>query len=645
MRVKYLPAAAKAAWRNNAPFIWLILCLLGILSVLKIIFYYYNYNFIFGDDETANSRSDIFKLIKWSLYNDVVVLLLINAPLLLLLQVCRSLPAYISRYFILPVFVLLNSITLLLNLSDIFYFPFHFQRANTDLVFVLQHPFTQLFHLPVLIILTFIFSIAATVFITWKICLRFLISFSAERYCGISTILAATGILCGILFKDGLGKILLPAYPLSDINSKQLLIVQNSAQTFAYSLFRGGQEVKLKNYMPLAECDSVFPIRKIVAAYSPDSPQKNIVLFIMESVPYDFFDSTSPYKVAMPFFDSLLQKSSFFNNAFCYAHQSNKGITAILAGTPTLSDIPLYHSSFINMPFTPIGLALKRNNYHSFFCIGDEHDNFGFAKCCNWMGIDQYYSKEDIPGYRSLPAHTMGVQDEYVLDFMHKKINEISAPFFAINFNISTHYPYDLPQGFKKNLPSNYSAPMKSMVYYDQSLQQFFNAAKKESWFRNTVFIFCSDHWLVPNDQKVHFNAITGYRIPIIIYDPAMERKEVFTQLASQFDIMGTILSIGGYKDSIVSYGSSLFDRTNASHFVFSRANSALYQVTDSSYILGYNSSNDKPEFLYNYKNDPSLQQNLVADNRSAAKLSELNLKIRAFIQKAALQYNRAAFK
>lgn len=49
----------------------------------------------------------------------------------------------------------------------------------------------------------------------------------------------------------------------------------------------------------------------------------------MESVPYDFFDSSSAYKVAMPFFDSLLQKSVFYKNAFGYSHESNKGITAI----------------------------------------------------------------------------------------------------------------------------------------------------------------------------------------------------------------------------------------------------------------------------------------------------------------------------
>ena len=77
-------------------------------------------------------------------------------------------------------------------------------------------------------------------------------------------------------------------------------MVQNSLQTFIYSVYRGGQEVHLKNYMPNEECDAIFPIRKVLPAYDTGSAKKNIVLFIMESVPYDFFDSGSRYKVRQP---------------------------------------------------------------------------------------------------------------------------------------------------------------------------------------------------------------------------------------------------------------------------------------------------------------------------------------------------------
>jgi phosphoglycerol transferase MdoB-like AlkP superfamily enzyme len=435
-----------------------------------------------------------------------------------------------------------------------------------------------------------------------------------------------------------------PTYPMVQLQSNQLPFVQNSFHTFIFSYFRKGEGTLQKNYLSDAEADSLMPIRKKLSS-NTEAGKKNIVLFIMESVPYDFFDSSSAYKVTMPFFDSLLQKSTFFNNAFCYAHESNKGITAILAGVPTLSDVPLYHSSHINMPITHIGAALKKLNYHSLFCIGDEYDNFGFAKCANWLGFDKYYSMEDIPGYKTLPAHSMGLQDEAVLDFLRQKINQEQKPFFAVQYNISTHYPYDIPETFAKKSPSDYSAAMKAMQYYNYSLQQFFNQSKKEPWFANTTFIFCSDHWLFPEGKKGTYTPVSSYRIPIIIYEPSDGKKKINNKLASQFDIAATVLSTAGYTDSIISYGNDLTDSSLTNKYVYSRSGNTLYLVKDGNYVLGFNSVTNKAEFLYNYRKDIYLAQNLSADKNSSIIMANLLTQVRAFLQKANSQYNGKLFK
>jgi phosphoglycerol transferase MdoB-like AlkP superfamily enzyme len=238
----------------------------------------------------------------------------------------------------------------------------------------------------------------------------------------------------------------------------------------------------------------------------------------------------------------------------------------------------------------------------------------------------------------------MGIHDEYVLDLVHQKINSTTAPFFAVHYNVSTHYPYDLPKEFGKDLPQSYTAPMKSMSYYDHSLQKFFAACRIEPWFNNTIFIFCSDHWLVPDDTKTDYNAVSGYHIPIIIYDPSRNEKIVNATMASQFDVMGTVLSISGYRDSIISYGGTLLNKGN-NEVVVSRPNSSLYQATDSSYVLGFNSNNDKVEFLYNYRSDRSLQHNLLNDKNEEAAQSRLLQQIKAFLQKASMQYNHLPFK
>lgn len=642
MSSTHLPSPLKNTWQDNKAFVLLILSQLLILSVLKIIFYYYNYPFIFSRSDTENSMFGLLQLIKWSVYFDLLVLLLVNIPLLFLLQLSRLVSGQLAPVLIIFLFVTLNSLVVLLNCADIFYFRFHYQRANADLLYVLKNPFSQFLHLDPRMIITILLFIFFTVFITRLLFKGFLRAFHSGGRAGLVTLLSILAIIALPFYRARLERALVPNYPLTEISSKQLLVVQNSFHTFLYSVFRGSQEPFRNDYMPIPECDSLLPTRKYLAPSRDTHP--NIVLFIMESVPYDFFDPNSPYKVDMPFFDSLIKKSTFYNNAFCFAHQSNKGITAILAALPTLQDIPLYHSSYINMAFTHIGSALRQHQYHSFFCIGDDYDNFGFAKCVRWMGIDDYYCRDDIPGSSKLPAHTMGIHDEYVFDFMLGKVNGISKPFFATNYNISTHYPYDLPPSFNKKFPSGYTSPMKSMSYYDQSLHHFFNEAQKENWFRNTVFIFCSDHWLVPDDNKTNFNAVSGYRIPIIIYDAAAGEGKTISRHVSQFDVMGTILSLSGYPDSIISFGGSLMDTANNNPVSFSRANSNLYQVSDSAYILGFNPSRNSPEFLFHYTLDPDLQNNVLAADSVATVRRDLTKKMQAFLQKACIQYNGEKF-
>jgi phosphoglycerol transferase MdoB-like AlkP superfamily enzyme len=640
MKLRQFQASAKITWQNNKPFALLIISLVAILAVLKILFYNYNYALLFNDAAAVSK----FKMTGWSLLYDLLIVLLINIPFLFLLQLGRWLPAKISSWFIIPLFMLLNGFVLLLNLVDIFYFRFHFQRANADLLFVLDHPLKEFFHLNIFIIAGLFILFAACFIITWKLLRHFYRSFASGKYCKTVTAISFVLIIAALVFKNSFSKLLVPTYPLVSLNSKEILVVENSFHTFSYSLFRSGQEIPLKNYFSTEECDAVFPLKKSLT--NADTVKKNIVLFIMESVPYDFFDTGSRYKVAMPFFDSLLQKSTLFTHAFSYSLNSNKGITAVLAGTPTLTEIPLYHSQYVSIPITPVGTALKAKGYHSFFCIGDDYDNFGFAKCTNWLGIEKYYCRDDMTAYKDKPSHTMGIHDEYVLDFMGKKINEEQQPFFAVNYNVSTHYPFDLPPTYNK-FPAGYSTPMKTMSYYDHSLQQFFDHAKNEQWFQHTVFIFCSDHWQVPTEDDPSFDNVNDFHIPIIIYDPSTAKKIIDTSMVSQFDVLGTILSIGGYKDSIISYGGNLLDSAAKanSKVVFSKVNSTLYQVMNSSYALGYNIVTDKAEYLYHYTSDKSLKINLLNTTDNAVQQQYLMRMIRAFIQKATMQYHHQVFK
>ena len=626
---------------KNNPFLFFILILLLITSLLKVLFYYYNYSVIFDGD-----RTDGFKIAEWSLTYDLLTILIINVPFLFLLILSKKIPGRIASSIIRIIFCILNTLMLVLNTIDIFYFRFHFQRANLDLLYVIDHPFEKLADINILYILGFLLLLVGIIIMIWKLQNLFYSSLMEKNGYKMIFIIAAVIVMVLIIFNFHLTRKLVPNYPLVDLNTKELNVVENSMHTFLYSLYRNNHSLLNKKYFSPSFCDSALPIKKTFSTGNNTSP-KNIVLFIMESIPESFFDSSDKFKVKMPFFDSLLHHSIFFSNAYSYGRESNKGITSILAGIPTITNIPLYHSSFINLPKTSVGKALKSKSYSSFFCIGDTYDNFGFAKCVYWLGFDKYYYDKDIPDYKKLPYGPMGIYDEYVLHFMHQKVKTLQEPFLAVNYNTTTHYDYTLPPDYKVKSPKNYSNAMKSMQYYDSCLHQFFDVSKNEKWFRNTVFIFCADHWQSPDDFLIPVNSLDEFRIPIIIYDPSENAEIKDSSLVSQFDVLGTMLDVAGYSDTAISYGVDLLnqDKKSGNQEVFNRIDNNLYQVVDSLYVLGFNVANNKTEYLYNYKTDKNLENNLNNSPYYSVIKSELSDKIKVFYQKAILQYFNKPFK
>ena len=557
--------------------------------------------------------------------------------LILILSTGKVIHHKIIKSLLLATFTILNTVLIFLNLTDIFYFRFHLQRADADLFYVLRDPFSNSNLNVYLVLFAAIIALIIIGKFVYKGLQKMMVPDAlTNRFPLITTLLI---IFLITTFLTGTKK-LLPTYPLTQLESVQLPLAQNSFFNFVFSIYRKKESlIPNINYMEMGQQQSLFSIYK--KNTSDTAHPKNIVLFIMESVPEDFFDTSSAYKVTMPFLDSLVNKSTFYSNAFSYSYSSNKGITAILAGLPTITDIPLYHSNYTAIKRTSIGTALLKNNYSSAFFIGDNYDDFGFAKCCKWLGIQQYYCMQDIPGYEKMEKHTMGLHDEYVLKFMREKIGKLQPPFFATQYNISTHYPNDIPSNYINKYPNKRSSPqMISMQYYNDCLQQFFTESAKEGWYKNTVFIFCADHWAQPTSTMVKIDELKSFRIPIFIYDPSNEKKQVITAPVSQLDIVNTVLHFSALKDSFISYGTNLTDTIlNQNRTVFTKVNSAVYQAVNDKYVLGFNAVEGKSLYCYAYKADPEKKNNLLHQPKTAA-IESIILQIKAFLQTAANHYS-----
>jgi hypothetical protein len=182
MKFKLSTFNGKTIWQNNKPFIWFLLSLLLIHSVLKIIFYQYNHQLLFTGAGTTGIEK--LHLVKWSLAEDMFVLLGINSFLLFTLTAGRLVSPRFSTWLIMPGFVLINSFAVILNLADVFYYRFHFQRANADLLYVLDHPLDRLLQQNFFVILIFFITLAVTIYLVWVLHKKLLAAFLTKKYCG-----------------------------------------------------------------------------------------------------------------------------------------------------------------------------------------------------------------------------------------------------------------------------------------------------------------------------------------------------------------------------------------------------------------------------------------------------------------------------
>jgi len=302
-----------------------------------------------------------------------------------------------------------------------------------------------------------------------------------------------------------------------------------------------------------------------------------------------------------PFLDSLLDQSLYFDNAFANGKKSIEAVPAIFAGIPSLLDNPYISSSYGTNSISALPQLLKEKGYTSAFYHGATNGSMKFDVFTAHLGFDQYFGRKEYDNESHTDA-TWGVLDEYFMPWTAKSITkELKEPFLAGLFTLSSHHPYFVPEEHRSNLPEGKHPMAKSIAYADMSLRMFFDEAKKQPWFQNTVFVICADHTPAGNTKRYN-RRIGMYQIPIAFYDPQGQiEPEVNSRLFNHIDIMPSILDLTGYSKDAYTFGNSYFK--NDKHIPFSInyiANS--HMLFEADYILNF--VEDEATGLYNFKND-----------------------------------------
>lgn len=343
--------------------------------------------------------------------------------------------------------------------------------------------------------------------------------------------------------------------------------------------------------------------------------QKNLVIFIQESMGAQFTGFIGKQNFT-PNLDNLAQDYLSFTNLYSNGTRSVRGLAALTSGTLPINGIEVIKRNKSQEDYFTIASLLKPYGYKSSFIYGGEAR---FDNMKGWYlgnGFDEVIEQKDFTN--PIFTSTWGVSDEDLVIKANEKFKSYyknNEKFVSVMFSSSNHMPFELPDGkieFEKNIPK--TSVENAIKYADFAIGKFFELAKKEDYFKDTVFVVIADHNVrVYGDQIV---PIDMFQIPAVIVSSDIPHQ-IFTNLTSQSDVLATALDLIGIDLSYPILGNSIFkdNKKNINLMIFDEI--YAYRKEDKVAILVPNMP--IKTYLYKDKKLIEIENDLVLEKEALA--------------------------
>lgn len=369
------------------------------------------------------------------------------------------------------------------------------------------------------------------------------------------------GLLSFVAMRGGLQKIVITpsdAFVFKDM--KVNFAATNKMWYFLYSINKSGKLQTRNNIKEIKDFETRYQEDKCL--YSDRDglwKDKNIVLIVLEGWSADMVQYLYAQDRPAPFFDSLSRQSIRFKNAFSTGFRTDQGLASVLSGVPSMQGTNILKKLEKVRELPSLPRALKETGRSTSFIYGGDLNFANLYNFLNTLSFDTIIGQQSFDNESN--ASDWGVPDHIVAKKAIEIINQQSEPFFSNWLLLSSHAPFDvpIPNPFTggKDVPSKYKS---SVMYSDSALRSFFDSAKIQPWYQNTIFILTSDHgsthsgWAGMDDHN-------RFRIPMIVFDPAhtvLDTMDISTP-CNHFDLPATICKLVGTDASPFIYSRNVF--------------------------------------------------------------------------------------
>ncbi|HEY4108927.1 LTA synthase family protein [Puia sp.] len=301
----------------------------------------------------------------------------------------------------------------------------------------------------------------------------------------------------------------------------------------------------------------------------------NVVLVICESF--------SAYKSSMwgnplnttPFFNEMCQKGVFFDHCFTPSYGTARGIWAVITGIP---DVAAATTTSSRNPSAVDQHSIINDfaGYDKFYFLGGSTSwaNIRGLLTDNIGGLHLYEQQD----YSAPKVDVWGISDKNLFLEANKVLRKEREPFFAVIQTSDNHRPYTIPaedrqtfrpvtvtpeelhrNGFESN------EEMNAFRYTDFGYRSFIEAASKEGYFDNTIFLFVGDHG-IPGDASALLprawtdQRLTAEHVPLLIYAPKLLAPRRIGGECSQVDVLPTLAGLCGLGYRNTTLGRDILD-------------------------------------------------------------------------------------
>ena len=573
--------------------LWNLLVLYLAYTLCRVAFLLTNWTLYSG----TLTWSHAMELFRAGLIFDTTAILYLNIPIILLMLFplhWKECPGYYRVVRVL--YVLLNFIGIGANLIDCVYFPFTGKRTTASIFQEFSHEGAgSLGSILMGQALRHWYLVLLAAMLAWMLWMLFRPRPQRVKtparivtyYLRVIPVFLLAIPLCVVGMRGGVGKSTRPI-TLSNANEfatrpAETGIILNTP----FSILRtiGKTPFQVPHYMSDEEAARLFsPLHEVPAQEAKDDRQEfrplNVVVFILESFSkqhFGFYNRTlrdGTYQGFTPFLDSICTHAALtWRYSYANGRKSIEGMPSVLSSLPNFVE-PLFLTSASLNHMSGLARELgEQKGYTTAFFHGAQNSSMGFHAFARATGFQQYFGRTE---YNDDPLTngdgdfdgTWAIWDEEFLQFFARRMSEMKEPFMTAVFTASSHDPFALPDRYRGVFPQGESPLQECVAYTDHALRRFFETARKEPWFENTLFVLTADHTSQQLDP-FYTTSLGNFCVPIIFYAPSDSTLHGYEEerVVEQVDIMPTVLSYLHYDQPYIAFGQDMLNSDSASSF------------------------------------------------------------------------------